>query len=158
MIFRLLLILLVLAPVAAQELYQNREEGYSLEVPAGWEQSVAPGKVSLVTPKSEPLGSFDVVVEMHEGLELEEFVQRYLQIAGQDGARTLSQEKTEILGEPAVRLALLYPIRGAEVKMEVTIFLREERAFSLTGMAIASDFPSHRETFEAIRASFKFGD
>lgn len=154
----ILFLLLFLVPGWGQEVYQNREEGYSLEVPSGWEKSVAPGKVSIIAPSSEPLGSFDIVVELSEGLDLQEFVQRYLQIAGTDGAKTLSQKDVKLSGHPAVALVLLYPIRGVEVRMEVTVFLLEERAVTLTAMAVDSDFDNHRPTFRALLESFKLED
>lgn len=155
---RLLALLLVLfscASALAQERYYNKEEGYSFLPPAGWERTAEPGKVSLIAPEGGPLASIDFVVEADDGLSLGEFVSQCLQIAGQDGAKTILQEDTEINGRPAVHLRLLYPIRGTAVQMETFIMLAHDRAFALTGMAVEQDFPAHAEVINSTLSSFR---
>lgn len=151
----LLMVCLLWGHGYAQERYYNREEGYSIETPTGWERVAEPGKVSMLAPKSLPLATIDVVVEPIEEDDLGKFVSEYLQIAGKDGAKTLLQEETEVNGRAAVHLRLLYPIRGSSVQMDTTIFIAHDRAFAITGMTREADFATHSQTFDSAIGSFR---
>jgi len=136
---------------------------FTFEVPAGWEtaRDVGPMRAIALSPLEGTTDTFRenvnvVLASVPDGMALDTYAQQDLR---QTRQMLPSMEVLEVgagsIGElPAHRRVYEHDYNGRRLRAVQYMVLHEERAYILTGTALASTFDEYEEIFEQVIRSF----
>lgn len=150
--------------IAAQEsvVYTNRELGFSIAQPAGWEraENISGAALALTAPPAKNAFRWNVSVIVHDlpvTATLEQFAEA--QISGVDKLLNAfaqdEKSKIELGALKAMRVIFHFKQKETPVKCLSVLVVANERGYVLTCSADAAHFDDALKIFDTITGSFK---
>lgn len=153
--------------VKRPERYSNRENGFAIAFPAGWDVSERRSeRAGFVVLATSPLDNHkDTFKEnIHVSVEkapadpdLDRYVETMLDARGvPPGSRILESVPVWIAGHQGRRLTISMPFGACSAKVVDYVTIRDDRIYHVTCTGAVEGFDKHKDAFEAAARSFAF--
>lgn len=144
--------------------YYDRERGFSLQLPEGWERRAPIGGLALLalSPAEGPRDRFrenvDVAVDsLPRGMTLEDYFKRGRAALAKSsrGFREIARGKADLGGANARWLVFEHRQEGRELKVLSFFLVGDGQGYVLTFTALQDTYAHYERAFEAIARGFR---
>jgi hypothetical protein len=137
--------------------YTNKDEGISMQLPAGWEESNTTAGALLTITNSEKTSQIDVISsKLPDGMDFDGYSQRMIAWYNQAGAQFLDKGVMTIGDSDWLWQKMNIAVAGYQYTALLYHVRNDEKVYSIVCNTLAENFTVNEEKCIAIPESFSF--
>lgn len=137
--------------------YTNKDEGISMQLPAGWDDSNTTFGVLITVNDKATTSQIDITsMKLPEGMDLESLVQRLITGYRQAGARFPDKGVMTIGGSDGLWEKMNLSVAGYQYTALLYHVRKGERVYTVLCNTLAENFAVNEEICSTVAESFRF--